>query len=66
VSGVSGTGRVAEGCLWPDSCANELATTYEERLWGYIELDKGGRENKLRTRTRLHNHGLNPIPVYHR
>ncbi|WP_103344077.1 hypothetical protein [Amycolatopsis sp. CA-126428] len=43
----------------------ELATKYEDRLWGYIELDQGGRENKIRTRARLHDLGLNPIPVYH-
>lgn len=34
-------------------------------LWGYIELDQGGRENKIRTRARLEAMGLNPIPVYH-
>ncbi len=43
----------------------ELATQYEDRLWGYIELDQGGRDNKIRTRQRLHDLGLNPIPVYH-
>ncbi|MFD6070689.1 hypothetical protein [Amycolatopsis lurida] len=43
----------------------ELATGYEDRLWGYIELDQGGRDNKIRTRQRLHDLGLNPIPVYH-
>ncbi|WP_158884039.1 hypothetical protein [Amycolatopsis anabasis] len=43
----------------------ELATRYEDQLWGYIELDQGGRDNKRRTRQRLHDLGLNPIPVYH-
>lgn len=43
----------------------ELATSYQDRLWGYIELDQGGRENKIRTRERLHGLGLAPIPVYH-
>lgn len=33
--------------------------------WGYIELDQGGRDNKIRTRARLEDAGLNPIPVYH-
>lgn len=42
-----------------------LASTYGDRLWGYIELDQGGRENKIRTRARLHELGLRPIPVYH-
>lgn len=36
-----------------------------DRLWGYIEIDQGGRENKLRTRARLEAMGLRPIPVYH-
>jgi hypothetical protein len=35
------------------------------RCWGYIEIDIGGRENKIKTRQRLHDLGLNPIPVYH-
>lgn len=43
----------------------ELVRRYEPRLWGYIELDQGGRDNKRRTRARLHDLGLNPIPVYH-
>lgn len=42
-----------------------LATTYEKGLWGYIELDQGGAVNKRRTRARLHDLGLSPIPVYH-
>ena len=33
--------------------------------WGYIELDQGGRENKIKTRERLESMGLRPIPVYH-
>jgi hypothetical protein len=43
----------------------EHATTYADRLSGYTELDQGGRDHKRRTRTRLHDLGLNPIPVYH-
>lgn len=43
----------------------ELATTYGPRLWGYVELDQGGRKNKIKTRQRLHDLGLSPIPVYH-
>jgi hypothetical protein len=37
----------------------------EPMLWGYIEVDQGGRENKIRTRARLESMGLKPIPVYH-
>jgi len=38
----------------------------EQIIWGYIEIDMGGRENKMRTRARLENdEGLHPIPVYH-
>lgn len=38
---------------------------YEDRLWGYIELDQGGAENKRKTRAKLEALGLRPIPVYH-
>lgn len=43
----------------------EIATKYGDRLWGYIELDQGGAENKRRTRARLESLGLTPMPVYH-
>lgn len=43
----------------------ELATSYGDRLWGYIELDQGGMVNKRNIRARLHDLGLSPIPVYH-
>jgi hypothetical protein len=33
--------------------------------WGFIELDQGGRENKIKTRARLEGMGVKPIPVYH-
>lgn len=33
--------------------------------WGYIEIDQGGRENKIKTRAKLEKLGLKPIPVYH-
>jgi hypothetical protein len=42
-----------------------IVNRYGDRAWGYIELDQGGRENKLRTRARLEAAGLRPIPVYH-
>jgi myo-inositol catabolism protein IolC len=43
----------------------DTARRYEQHLWGYIEIDQGGRENKTRTRARLEDMGLRPIPVYH-
>ena len=42
-----------------------LVERYGDRLWGYIELDQGGRENKIKTRAKLESLGLRPIPVYH-
>jgi len=36
-----------------------------DRAWGYIEIDQGGKDNKIKTRDRLHKLGFNPIPVYH-
>lgn len=33
--------------------------------WGYIEVDQGGRDNKIKTRATLEAKGLRPIPVYH-
>lgn len=43
----------------------QINRQYGEQSWGYIELDQGGRENKIRTRARLEALGLRPIPVYH-
>lgn len=43
----------------------QLAKRYGDRVWGYIELDQGGRERKRETRKRLEDLGLAPIPVYH-
>lgn len=37
----------------------------ESMLWGYIEIDQGGKANKIKTRARLEALGLRPIPVYH-
>lgn len=42
-----------------------LVNRYGDRLWGYIELDQGGRERKIETRAGLEAQGLAPIPVYH-
>lgn len=42
-----------------------IAEKFGNELWGYIEIDQGGRENKIKTRTRLEELGLRPVPVYH-
>jgi hypothetical protein len=36
-----------------------------DRVWGYVEVDIGGRDNKIKTRAKLEAAGLRPIPVYH-
>lgn len=36
-----------------------------DKVWGYVEIDLGGREQKRKTRARLEAEGLAPIPVYH-
>lgn len=36
-----------------------------DKVWGYIEIDQGGRENKIKTRARLEKMGFAPMPVYH-
>jgi len=42
-----------------------IMETIGEKSWGYVEIDQGGRENKLKTRAKLEALGLHPIPVYH-
>lgn len=42
-----------------------LVTQYEDKLWGYVELDIGGTQQKRETRAGLEKLGLRPIPVYH-
>lgn len=42
-----------------------LVKKHEDRLWGYIEIDIGGRDQKRETRKKLEELGLRPIPVYH-
>jgi len=42
-----------------------LCTRWGDRVWGYVELDLGGVDSKRRLRNRLHDLGLDPIPVYH-
>lgn len=43
----------------------KIVRRFEAKCWGYIELDQGGRENKIKTRAKLESMGLHPIPVYH-
>lgn len=44
----------------------ELVRRYESALWGFMELDQGGAENKTVTRARIEDDaGVSPIPVYH-
>lgn len=38
---------------------------YGRRAWGYVEIDQGGRDAKIKTRAKLESLGLAPIPVYH-
>lgn len=42
-----------------------IVTEFGERSWGYIEIDQGGRENKIKTRAKLEGMGFKPMPVYH-
>ena len=43
-----------------------LVARWGDRVWGYIELDQGGREQKKKTRAMLEGrYGLRPMPVYH-
>lgn len=42
-----------------------LIQSIGSKVWGYIELDQGGRDNKIATRAKLEALGLRPIPVYH-
>jgi hypothetical protein len=43
----------------------DLVRQAESKLWGYVELDQGGVENKRRLRAMLEGEGLRPIPVFH-
>lgn len=49
--------------LWPRYL--KVVKACQDRLWGYVELDQGGRDRKRATRSRLHAEGLAPMPVYH-
>lgn len=44
----------------------DLATTYQDRLWGIVELDQGGAAVKPITRATIEKDtGIIPMPVYH-
>jgi len=43
----------------------KVVRTCGDRLWGYIELDLGGREQKKKLRAELESEGFSPIPVFH-
>lgn len=44
----------------------EVVTRFADRLWGVVELDQGGIENKPRIRARIEGEfGITPMPVYH-
>lgn len=43
----------------------QLGVRYKDELWGIIELDQGGAPRKRETRAKLHDLGIDPIPVYH-
>lgn len=44
----------------------EIVSKYSDRLWGMVELDQGGAENKPRVRARIEQEfDIVPIPVYH-
>lgn len=43
----------------------QIVTRFGDRVWGYIELDQGGMVNKRKTRAKLRDLGLHPMPVYH-
>jgi hypothetical protein len=49
--------------LWKDY--HEIVNRFGDRLWGYVELDLGGVDQKRKTRAKLEANGLAPIPVYH-
>jgi hypothetical protein len=43
----------------------EIVREHGNDSWGYIEIDQGGRDNKIATRAKLEKMGFAPIPVYH-
>jgi hypothetical protein len=51
------------GILYDRYC--QVVDEIGHMVWGYIELDQGGRENKIITRQGLEKKGYRPMPVYH-
>ncbi len=43
----------------------EVAKHYKDQVWGMIEVDLGGTAQKKKTRKKLEDMGLAPIPVLH-
>jgi hypothetical protein len=43
----------------------EITEEFGDRLWGYVEIDQGPRDQKRITRRKLEALGRKPIPVYH-
>jgi hypothetical protein len=43
----------------------DVAATYQDDVWGIVEIDLGGEKQKRRTREILENQGINAIPVFH-
>lgn len=43
----------------------DIAKACQETAWGLVEVDLGGRDQKIKTRTKLEAMGIRPIPVYH-
>lgn len=42
-----------------------IARKFQDRAWGVVEIDLGGREQKIITRAGLEAEGIFPIPVFH-
>lgn len=54
-----------DGFDWLWNAYLNVHRRYGAQCWGFIELDQGGAVNKRKTRAKLHDLGVNPMPVYH-
>jgi hypothetical protein len=54
-----------DGFDWLWSSYLAVHRLWGDKVWGYIELDQGGADNKRKTRAKLHDEGITPMPVYH-
>lgn len=43
----------------------KVALEVQDEVWGIVEVDLGGRDQKRETRKDLESKGIRPIPVYH-